>query len=173
MKYVYLLLTLTGLTSQLYCMDENNKASDLISKLTLPLLVLKQAVPQRETTYAERRKYGFNGTIIPIYQQTFPTSVKPVGCIIKNAQPSMFFGYWYADTHVFTHRICLENKQALIKDRQDDMEIDSSFLLDENKIAIMWRDNSGKYQQKLHITLSEVIKDAEIDLDNNKFEVVD
>ncbi|GMU19199.1 MAG: hypothetical protein AMXMBFR12_03910 [Candidatus Babeliales bacterium] len=137
------------------------------------------------------RKYGYNGTLIHIVK--YPDQVG-IGHIIENAQPSMFWGYWYADSCVPQNRIFIEDDnvkcEAEIKSGADtEPKILSSYFF-SNNLAVMWevashlikRADGISYwdtpsEKKCYITrasLSEIQSQNNIfDLDSGKVEVSD
>ena len=158
------------------------KATELSSQHKVLLMNLKAA--GKQTTSAERRQYGYNGTKIPVMKGNDYWLLQYAGCIIAQAQPSMWNGYWYADSHVFSNHVFIEDNnlkyEAVIKERASDMIIHSSCLFrDQNantmshKIAILWEDLT--IPQRTYVTMKRLAEIQEqgnqVDLDENKFEI--
>jgi hypothetical protein len=161
---------------------EPAKATELSSQHKVLLMNLKASAKQ--TTFTERRQYGYNGTKIPVMKGNDYYLLQSAGCIIAQAQPSMWNGYWYADSHVFSNRVFIEDNnlkyEAVIKERKSEMNIHSSCLFGDryantmsHKIAILWEDLT--FPQKTYVTMKRLAEIQEqgnqIDLDENKVEI--
>lgn len=161
---------------------EPAKATELSSQHKLLLMNLKAS--GKQTTYGERRQYGYNGTKIPVMKGGEYYLLQYAGCIIAKAQPSMWNVYWYADSHVFSNRVFIEDNnlkyEAVIKERASEMNIYSSCLFGDryantmsHKIAILWEDLT--FPQKTYVTMKRLAEiqeqDNQIDLDENKVEI--
>lgn len=151
------------------------------------LLLLKRA-PRRQSTYAERREYGYNGTMIPIFNgPNRAKHVEPIegSYIMTWAQPATLFGFWYADSTQPSDRVYLKlagtlsRAEAVIKERRLGAEILASCLVIKpqipSKLAIAWEDQQSTSSKKTYVSLVDIykliVKDAEIDLDADKIEM--
>ncbi len=188
--------TLSGSTRPARIVREPVSEDKVLEDVKAFLAALKMSNLQRETSYVERWRYGFNGEVIPICKRNGGT-VKLVdkSCIIAGAQPSMLYGLWYADTHVPATRLFIELEdkrklEALIKQKTSNSlrygyefvtHVRACCLVDDkpasiNKVAIAWDFMPGDLpNKKSYITMVRVQdmiqQNAQIDLDENKVEV--
>lgn len=176
-----------------YVQLDHQEELNRIKSLLLAIQDAKAYHP-RATSFSERRKYGYNGQIMPIIQAHNKfKAAKPIeeACVISGAQPSMAFGYWYADSHVFSTRFFFKDKDTLcggIIEERPSTEEDRSQLhsgpdweyttairacctaFSSSQLAILWEDRPGLPSKKLYITLAQ-IGGLRINLDENKVEI--
>lgn len=160
-------------------------APEIPPRYKLTLVNLKEEGANRPTTFAERRNYGYHGFKIPIKKEAnVPGLLLLAGCILVEAQPSILAGYSYADSHVLSNRIFIEDNnlkyEATIKERASDTRIHSSCIFGNPQahtmsgtLAILWEDLT--LPQKMYITTKRLAaiqeQDNQMDLDKNKVEL--
>lgn len=136
-------------------MDIESADSKAFEELKWSLESAYWALPKREATFAQRRNYGYNGMLIPIVKK--PEGIRG-GFIIKGAQPSLYYGFWYADScqkenYIFIEEDNLKYKAKIINSEQNIPKILSSCLVStgtstatmDKTMAILWE---VKYQYK-------------------------
>lgn len=194
-----ILLSISFLASfkPLQCMDIETGLMPSFEKIKWDLQLAAAGLGKVKTLAAHCRKYGYNGDLIHIVK--YPEIIG-TGFIIENAQPSMWWGYWYDDSCAKENRIFIDHNnlkyEAKIKNGADTIPniLSSSFFAAESKntmdhyLALLWKvtlqikvdPKHGRCwvrpaEKKSYISvlcLAEVKKQGNIfDLDQNKVEV--
>lgn len=163
-KIIFLCAGFLASFNALHGMDSEAGNTPAFEKIKESLLFAKAGLDSCQTKAADCRHYGYNGTLITIVKH--PEIIRG-GYIIEGAQPSMWWGYWYADSCKPENRIFIEHNsfiednsvkyEAKIKERtvDADTKIYSSCLVPHgakdimaHTIAILWEEakyNPGEW----------------------------
>jgi hypothetical protein len=128
-----------GCTLSLLLLSLPLKPTEIPPHLKSLLAGLLCATPQK-TGFYERRKYGFHGNIVPIFNVPDKSLGDQIGCIITDGQPIVLGGLWSATSAQPTHHIFIDqgtvHYSAEITTREQ--SILACVAENNEKIAIAW-----------------------------------